>query len=263
MLLLVCVFLLTRIPERKERYEIITVYVYCHRFIDGMDNLQRLSWHNRRDSDAWSVRSCMGGTGDRMEKITFEDIKAANDSIQTTDIKGKAYAEVNQRIKAFRMVYPTGFIITSDFRDENGVCTITKQVGFYDEQGHRIILGESTAYEKEGSTFINKTSYIENCDTSATGRALGMAGFGIDTSVASAEEVQNAIANQNKKAEEDTIDSDMWDRLKLMYTKDEIKGFYKELGITKGMDIPVWFYLQKEAEHDAKFKAEHPEKTFY
>lgn len=43
--------------------------------------------------------------------ITYEDIKKANDAIKTTDIKGKEYAEVNQRIKAFRMVYPEGFIL--------------------------------------------------------------------------------------------------------------------------------------------------------
>ena len=40
---------------------------------------------------------------------------------------------------------------------------------------------------------------MENCETSAWGRALGNLGIGLDTSVASAEEVQNAIANQNKK----------------------------------------------------------------
>ena len=50
--------------------------------------------------------------------------------------------------------------------------------------------------EKESTSYINKTSYIENCETSAVGRALGMAGFGIDTSVASYEEVSNAIAQQ-------------------------------------------------------------------
>ena len=58
------------------------------------------------------------------------------------------------------------------------------------------LLGSGHAYEKEGSTFINRTSYIENCETSAVGRALGMCGFGIDTSIASSEEVQNAILNQ-------------------------------------------------------------------
>ena len=60
------------------------------------------------------------------------------------------------------------------------------------------VIATGTAYEKENSTFINKTSYIENCETSAVGRALGMAGFGIDTSVASAEEVANAIENQKE-----------------------------------------------------------------
>ena len=57
-------------------------------------------------------------------------------------------------------------------------------------------LGTGHAYEKESSSFINKTSYIENCETSAVGRALGMCGFGIDTSVCSAEELTNAINNQ-------------------------------------------------------------------
>ena len=154
--------------------------------------------------------------------ITFEDIQKANDSIITTDIKGKDYAEVNQRIKAFRMVYPTGFIIPSMEKNENGICVFKAQVGYYkehntisdDEKGNKyqdtycekILLATGTAYEKENSTFINKTSYIENCETSAVGRALGMAGFGIDTSVASAEEVQNAINNQVEiNTEEDAL----------------------------------------------------------
>lgn len=129
--------------------------------------------------------------------VTYEDIKKANDAIKTTDIKGKDYAEVNQRIKAFRMLYPTGTISTEMVSNENGVCIFRATVGFDESENFRV-LGVGTAYEKEGSTFINKTSYIENCETSAVGRALGMAGFGIDTSVASAEEVQNAMANQEK-----------------------------------------------------------------
>lgn len=133
--------------------------------------------------------------------MTFEQLKKANEQIQTTNIKGKDYAEVNQRIKAFRMIYPDGFIIPSVNSNENGVCIFSCKVGFYNEDGSMHILGSGTAYEKEGSTFINKTSYIENCETSAVGRALGMAGFGIDTSVASYEEVQTAIINQSNKDE--------------------------------------------------------------
>ena len=124
--------------------------------------------------------------------VMYEDIKNANETIKTTDIKGKNYAEVNQRIKAFRMVYPTGTIETNMISNENGIVIFRADI--YDENNR--LLATGTAYEKENSTFINKTSYIENCETSAIGRALGIAGFGIDTSVSSAEEVQNAINNQ-------------------------------------------------------------------
>lgn len=129
--------------------------------------------------------------------ISFEQIQKANAQIRTTNIKGKEYAEVNQRIKAFRMCYPEGTIETTLLSDENGVCIMSARVGYYDkETGAFRILGTGTAYEKEKSSYINNTSYIENCETSAVGRALGMAGFGIDTSVASYEEVSNAIAQQ-------------------------------------------------------------------
>lgn len=129
------------------------------------------------------------------KRITFEDIQLANEQIKTTDIKGKDYAEVNQRIKAFRMLYPTGAILTEMLSNDKGVCIFKATI--VDENGKT--LGTGTAYEKENSTFINKTSYIENCETSAVGRALGMCGLGIETSVASYEEVQNAIANQNNE----------------------------------------------------------------
>lgn len=123
---------------------------------------------------------------------TFEQLQKANESIKTVNIKGKEYAEVNQRIKAFRMVYPEGTIDSEMISNENGICIFRAVV----HDGLKL-LGTGHAYEKESSTFINKTSYIENCETSAVGRALGMAGFGIDTSVASAEEVETAIANQD------------------------------------------------------------------
>ena len=127
----------------------------------------------------------------------WNDIVKANASIGTTNIKGKEYAEVNQRIKAFRMTCPNGSIETQMLSNEGGVCVFKAVIK--DEESR--VIGTGTAYEKETSSFINKTSYIENCETSAVGRALGMCGFGIDTSVASFEEVANAIENQNKKAE--------------------------------------------------------------
>lgn len=126
--------------------------------------------------------------------MTYELIKKANDTIRTTNIKGKEYAEVPQRIKAFRMVYPDGSIQTEIVNLADGVCTMKAII--LNDNGE--IIGTGHAQEKESGSFINKTSYIENCETSAVGRALGMCGFGIDTSVASAEEVINAISNQDQ-----------------------------------------------------------------
>ena len=140
--------------------------------------------------------------------ITYEQIQKANESIRTTNIKGKEYAEVNQRIKAFRQVYPTGSIQTQMISNEGGVCVFGAVISFNNENGVYQILGTGTAYEKESSSFINKTSYIENCETSAVGRALGMCGFGIDTSIASYEEVANAIENQNKEEKPDKLHID-------------------------------------------------------
>lgn len=138
-----------------------------------------------------------------MEEITWEQIEKANETIKTLPISRtdkqtgkkvtKKYAEVNQRIKAFRMVYPTGTIQTTMIDDVDGICTFKADI--YD--GDKL-LATGTARENSKSSFINQTNYIENCETSAVGRALGMCGFGVDASLASADEVKNAMEKQNK-----------------------------------------------------------------
>jgi len=64
-----------------------------------------------------------------------------------------------------------------------------------DPQGSIVAVGH--AHEVKTASNINKTSYVENCETSAVGRALAMLGIGIDVSIASANEVQDAIAQQD------------------------------------------------------------------
>lgn len=134
-------------------------------------------------------------TYEDLTKVTYEDLTKVNKEIKTTPIKGKKYAEVNERIKAFRKLYPNGTISTDIISCEDGVV-IFKATAL-NEQG--AVLGTGHAYEKEGTSQINKTSYIENAETSAVGRALGMIGIGIDTSVASYEEVANAQYQQSKE----------------------------------------------------------------
>lgn len=128
----------------------------------------------------------------------YEKIKLANKTLKPITLKGKKYVEVHERIKAFRKVFSTGFIKTKILKDDGQSCTILAKVGYY-SKGEECILATGIAQEKEGTTYINKNSHVENCETSAVGRALGFAGFGIETSVASFEEVANSMISKIKE----------------------------------------------------------------
>lgn len=121
------------------------------------------------------------------------------DKLKTVDIKGKDYVLVNERVRAFRENYD-GYGIATDMLSNDAGTVIFKAI-ITDPAGRTVSTGY--AYEKENSSYINKTSYIENCETSAVGRALGFFGIGCDTSIASYEEVANAIAQQGGETEED------------------------------------------------------------
>lgn len=117
--------------------------------------------------------------------------------LATVNIKGKEYVMVNERIKAFRNNFK-GFSLETEIIDiTNESCTMRAVVR--DETGRIIATG--TACEEKQSSYINKTSYIENCETSAWGRALGNLGIGVDTSICSAEELSFALTNQKTKEE--------------------------------------------------------------
>ncbi len=126
--------------------------------------------------------------------MDFEKLKEINKNLKTIDIKGKDYVEVNKRVLAFRELYPNGTIETNLISVVDGTVLIKAMVRDENEK----ILATGLAYERENSSFINKTSYVENCETSAVGRALGFLGIGIDGSIASAEEVANAQKEQEK-----------------------------------------------------------------
>lgn len=200
-------------------------------------------------------------------EITYEDFAKANSEMELTDIKGKEYGEVPEKMKALRKVFPLATIKTKQTRleGEPGSREVEYKAEIYVYiDGEVRLLGDGDAYEKENSTFINKTSFIENCQTSAIGRALSSAGFIGGKSVASYEEVANAMANQSpKKKDDNKITDAMWKDLNKAYTKDQIKEMYAELGITKGSDIPMEYAKKKIDEYLANIKNELPTKEFY
>ena len=121
--------------------------------------------------------------------MEYKKIEAVNSRLAAVDIKGKPYNTVNQRVLAFRELFENGSIETELVSLSDGICTMKAVVK--NDEGRVIATGY--AQEKESSSFINKTSYVENCETSAVGRALGFIGIGATDAIASAEEVQNAV----------------------------------------------------------------------
>ena len=112
--------------------------------------------------------------------------------MKSMNIKGKNYITVNERLKYFRAIHPTWSISTAtlELSDKHAVTKTT----ITDDTGR--ILSTGMAYELREASFINKTSWLENAETSSAGRALAMLGIGIEDSVASADEVYRAMEQQ-------------------------------------------------------------------
>lgn len=118
--------------------------------------------------------------------------------MKTISIKGKEYTPVNERILEFNKQYPKGCIQTKLISEPTSKNLIVKAIITPNiEVPTRFF--SSYAQEVIGDSFINKTSALENADTSAVGRALGMMGIGILESVASADEVNKSL-NATKPA---------------------------------------------------------------
>lgn len=125
--------------------------------------------------------------------------------LKTVDIKGKNYVTVNDRLKYFRENFAGYALVTEvvqqtdssviKFKDVDvkKEATITIRALIFNKEGVTVATG--MAHETENSNYINKTSFVENCETSAWGRALANFGIGIDSEVASADEVANNLKN--------------------------------------------------------------------
>lgn len=129
----------------------------------------------------------------------------SNYKFKTTNIKGKEYVEVNERIKYFRFADQyKGWSLSSEVVHLDGDSCVIKAT-IADSNGYIVATG--FAQEDKSSSYINKTSYVENCETSAWGRALANLGIGIDTSIASSNEVSMAISKQGKSTAQSNTNS--------------------------------------------------------
>ena len=163
--------------------------------------------------------------------MKYEDLQKVNERLspilierkdkKTGQTLSKEYNTVDQRISGFRELFPDGSIVTEIVSHENGV--VLMKATAYDELGR--ILATGHALEKESASYINQTSYIENCETSAIGRCLGIIGIGLTDAVASAEEIKGQIDAEQKRTDDNV--NGTYDELKDLYDKAGGKDFNK------------------------------------
>lgn len=114
------------------------------------------------------------------------------------NIRGDEYNTVALRIHNFRNDHPDWSIVTKIIQNDDAVIVNAE---IRDESGR--VLATGHAEERRGSNNINKTNAIENCETSAVGRALAFLDYG-GKNIASAEEMQR-VEEPAHKANVDVI----------------------------------------------------------
>ncbi len=117
------------------------------------------------------------------------------------NIQGKAYVLVSDRVLFFNETYQKGSIKTELVSQPSEPHIIIKATVTPDsDQPNRIFTGYSQAVVGEG--YINKTSALENAETSAVGRALALMGIGVIDSIASVDEINKATGIASRPAQE-------------------------------------------------------------
>ena len=121
-------------------------------------------------------------------------------------IHGKEYQTVAFRVGKFREKYPTHSLTTEIVTRDPEIVVMKATIA--DEAGRILATGHSEEVRKASQ--INRTSALENAETSAIGRALAALGLG-GTEFASADEVANAIGQQKSSVK--SVAQDEWEKL--------------------------------------------------
>jgi hypothetical protein len=157
------------------------------------------------------------------------------------DIKGSKYVLVSDRVTYFNEQYPNGSIRTELISDPTSDIIVIKGIVTPDvEKPARTF--EDYAQEIIGSSFINKTSAMENASTSAIGRCLAYMGIGVIDSIASVDEIHkanNRSSGATKKATEKQIEWIMREAESKCGNQDAYEWVTKLLTM-KPEDVPVF-----------------------
>jgi len=121
---------------------------------------------------------------------------------KAVDIKGKPYIQVHDRVLYFNGTYDKGCITTEQLSQPQDARVVMKATIYPEGLAGRYFTGHGQ--EVVGDGFINKTSALENAETSAVGRALAMMGIGVIESIASVDEINKAKTSPQNYTKRET-----------------------------------------------------------
>jgi hypothetical protein len=110
------------------------------------------------------------------------------------------YVPVAERLEKFYQTFPEGRVTTAivEHSSESGFVLMRAEV--YRSADDAAPAATGHAFEVRGESYVNKTSYVENAETSAVGRALALLGFEVKRGIASREELQKTARMQSAGA---------------------------------------------------------------
>lgn len=114
--------------------------------------------------------------------------------MKTINIKGKEYITVNERLKEFRNNFKDYSLTTEIVELGQDYCTMKATI----TDDKNVVRATGYAREVVAKSPINKFAFVENCETSAIGRALGNFGIGIDTAICTADELLMKLAQEQE-----------------------------------------------------------------
>jgi hypothetical protein len=103
------------------------------------------------------------------------------------------YVPVAERIEQFYNAYPAGRILTSIIEHDREAGFVLIRAEVYRNSEDTMPAATGHAFEVRGESYVNKTSYLENCETSSVGRALALLGFEVRRGIASREEMEKTV----------------------------------------------------------------------
>ena len=157
-------------------------------------------------------------------------------------IKGKDYVKVESRITYFNENYKEGNIKTRLISTQESDMVIVKAKVTPDHKyPDHFFTGYSQAKWSDTTSFVNKSSALENAETSAVGRALAMMGIGVIDEVRSADEMNKSSYSEPSN----------------MYQINEIKALIEKLGVGERVEEFLTKAKVKKIEDLSKARAQY------